>query len=156
MNTIVLILEIIGTVAFALSGAMVAIRRGMDVFGVAILGLTTACGGGIIRDVLLGITPPNAFVHPIYGIVAIITAIIVFIPSVRRLLMTHTKVYETVSLYMDSIGLGLFTVIGVQTAHRNADGFPILFFQDPPADRLDLEIVCRAFIHACAVGKGIV
>ena len=121
MDTVILILEILGTVAFAMSGAMVAIKRGMDIFGVAILGLTTACGGGIVRDLLLGVTPPSAFVDEIYAIVAILTAMILFLPSVRRVLVSHTKLYEPVSLWMDSIGLGLFTVIGVQTAHYHTE-----------------------------------
>ena len=128
MDTVILILEILGTVAFALSGAMVAIKRGMDIFGVAILGLTTACGGGIIRDLLLGKTPPAAFVNPVFGIVAIVTAIIVFLPSVRRIFLHHPKIYDRASLTLDSIGLGLFTVIGVQTAHHATEGFNIFFY----------------------------
>ena len=52
MNSVFFILEIIGTVAFAASGAMVAVNKKMDVFGVIILGLTTAIGGGIIRDLV--------------------------------------------------------------------------------------------------------
>ena len=52
--------EILGTIAFAISGAVVAISKKMDIFGVAILGMTTAVGGGILRDLILGITPPAA------------------------------------------------------------------------------------------------
>ncbi|MBQ7364275.1 MAG: trimeric intracellular cation channel family protein [Clostridia bacterium] len=128
MNTVILILEIIGTVAFALSGAMVAVKRGMDIFGVAILGLTTACGGGIIRDLLLGITPPGAFVNPVYAFVAIGTAILVFLPSVRRLFASRPKLFDAVILWMDSIGLGLFTVIGIQVAYANTDTFSIFLY----------------------------
>ena len=53
--------EIIGTVAFAISGAMVAIERKLDLFGVLFLGATTAIGGGIFRDILLGQIPPRPF-----------------------------------------------------------------------------------------------
>ena len=53
------ILEIIGTVAFAISGAMVAVKKKMDILGVVILGVTTAIGGGIVRDILIGLTPPR-------------------------------------------------------------------------------------------------
>ena len=56
-----MIFEIIGTVAFAVSGAMVGISKKMDIFGIVILGLTTAVGGGVIRDVILGINPPITF-----------------------------------------------------------------------------------------------
>ena len=61
MQISIFILELIGTVAFAVSGAMVALKKHMDIFGVAILGLTTAVGGGALRDILLGKTPPVMF-----------------------------------------------------------------------------------------------
>ena len=57
------ILELIGTVAFAVSGAMVSIERRLDVFGVVFLGMTTAVGGGIIRDMMIGKFPPTSFVQ---------------------------------------------------------------------------------------------
>lgn len=60
MNELILLcMEMVGTVAFALSGAMTALRRQMDLLGVMILGLITAVGGGVLRDLLLGITPPK-------------------------------------------------------------------------------------------------
>jgi len=128
MTTVIFILEIIGTIAFSLSGAVVAIKRGMDIFGVCILGLTTACGGGIIRDVLLGSTPPTAFVNPVYALVAIATAAIVFLPRVRRVFAEHPKLYEHSVLWMDSLGLGLFTVIGIRTAYTHTDSFNLFFY----------------------------
>ena len=64
------LLEYIGTIAFAISGAMVGIKNRMDIFGVAMLGLTTAVGGGILRDALLGINPPSIFNNPITLILA--------------------------------------------------------------------------------------
>ena len=60
MNELILLcMEMVGTVAFALSGAMTALRRQMDLLGVMILGLITAVGGGVLRDLLLGITPAD-------------------------------------------------------------------------------------------------
>ena len=59
-----LIVEVLGTIAFSISGAMLAIQRKMDLFGVLFLGLVTASGGGFIRDVVLGIVPPSMFVSP--------------------------------------------------------------------------------------------
>ena len=56
MEIIVTTLEIIGAIAFAVSGALVGIRKNMDVFGVCVLGLSTAVGGGVIRDLILGVT----------------------------------------------------------------------------------------------------
>ena len=60
METFLFLFEMLGTIAFAASGAVLGVRKGLDVFGVCILGLTTACGGGMVRDVLLGNTPPAA------------------------------------------------------------------------------------------------
>lgn len=128
MTTVIFILEIIGTIAFSLSGAMVAIKRGMDIFGVSILGFTTACGGGIVRDLLLGRTPPAIFVDPLCAIIALVTAMIVFLPAVRRVFAHHPKFYEHAILWMDSIGLGLFTAIGVRTAFAYTERINIFFY----------------------------
>ena len=116
METLVFILEIIGTIAFAASGAMVGINKKMDIFGVCILGLTVSVGGGIIRDLILGNTPPNTFQTPVYALVAIGVSIIVFIPKVRNLLKKTPRGYEMTMRIMDSVGLGIFTVVGVQVA----------------------------------------
>ena len=121
METVFFIIEIIGTVAFAVSGALTAMRKNMDIFGVIILAMTTAVGGGILRDLILGIQPPGTFGRPVYGIVATATAVILFFPAVRRLLGRNKTVYHWIILFMDSLGLGIFTVIGVQTAFRIGD-----------------------------------
>lgn len=123
MQTLIFILELIGTVAFAISGAMTALKKNMDIFGVAILGLTTAVGGGALRDVLLGITPPVMFREPVYALLAIFVSVVVFIPSVRRLLTRNHALYERMMLVMDSIGLGIFTVVGINTAYGVSDNF---------------------------------
>lgn len=117
MQTFVFVLEMIGTVAFAISGAMVALKKNMDIFGVAILGIVTAVGGGAIRDVVLGITPPTMFQTPVYALVATVVSIIVFIPAIRRLLTRNHRVYEIVMRVMDALGLGIFTVMGIDRAH---------------------------------------
>lgn len=116
MNLFVLVLEIVGTVAFSISGAMIAMKKNMDIFGVMILGLTTAVGGGVIRDLILGITPPSTFRNPVYAIAALITAAIVFLPQIRRLFRKFQYAYDHLLLIMDSVGLGIFTVIGVRAA----------------------------------------
>ena len=113
---IVLFLELLGTVAFSISGAITGLKKRMDVLGVVILGLTTAVGGGVIRDLVLGITPPNTFRDPIYATFAIVTALIVFLPPVQRFVMKDNLFYNTLMLVMDSIGLGIFTVVGIQVA----------------------------------------
>ena len=114
---ILFILEIIGTIAFAISGALVGIQKKMDIFGVCVLGLTTAVGGGILRDLILNITPPAAFKNPAFAAAAVLVSFVMFIPSVRKALTGTGKIYESMILIMDSVGLGLFTVAGVQVAY---------------------------------------
>ena len=129
-DSLIFILELIGTVSFAVSGAMSALKKGMDIFGVAILGLTTAVGGGIIRDIILGNTPPNTFRNPVYALVAIATAIVMFFPGVRRFLGKRQKAYDLLLLAMDSVGLGIFTLVGIQVALRvypEAGSFLLIF-----------------------------
>ncbi len=116
MEIFVKVLELIGTVAFAASGALIAMRKHMDLLGVIVLGVVTAVGGGILRDLILGITPPLAFRDPTCAIVAIATAIVLFIPWVRHKLMHNTRLFDAVLLVMDSVGLGVFTVMGIWNA----------------------------------------
>ena len=103
-----------------LSGAITGLKKNMDVFGVCILGLTTAVGGGVIRDLLLGITPPGTFQDPIYAVVALLTSLVLFLPRIRRLLMWDQRLYDLVLLIMDSAGLGIFTVAGIRIAYEHA------------------------------------
>lgn len=116
MDTFLIITESICVVAFAISGALVAIDKKMDLFGVTILGLTTSIGGGVIRDLILDITPPMSFQNPRVAIIAIVTSLIIFIPFIRKKIQEEEKIYNILMFITDSIGLGLFTVIGVQTA----------------------------------------
>ena len=119
--SLLLVFELIGTVAFSVSGAMTGLRKNMDLFGVAILGLTTAVGGGMVRDLILGNTPPVMFRDPIYAIVALCTAVIVFLPAIQRLLDRIHGLYDVLMLWMDSLGLGIFTVVGIQTAYTTLE-----------------------------------
>ena len=115
-GTITYIMEIMGTIAFAASGAMVGIRKRMDIFGVCVLGFVTACGGGMVRDVILGIAPPNVFRNPDYALVAVVTSMVVFaVIYVKRDVMdgSFKVVYDKTMLIMDTIGLAIFTVVGV-------------------------------------------
>ena len=115
---ITFILEMIGTIAFAASGALVGTEQKMDIFGVTVLGVITAVGGGMIRDVTLGITPPGVFKEPVYAAVAVLTSVLVFflLYYKRDILEGNRRVtYDKVMLVMDSVGLGIFTVVGVNT-----------------------------------------
>lgn len=117
MESFILILELIGSFAFSVSGAMVGLRKNMDLFGVCILGLTTAVGGGVVRDLVLGNTPPATFRDPVYAAVAVAAALILFLPQVRRFLLRNQRLYDEVLFWMDTAGLGIFTVVGVRFAY---------------------------------------
>ena len=76
--------------------------------------------GGVFRDLLLGITPPNTFRNPIYAVTSIITSLIIFLKPVRRYLTGTHAAYDRTMLVADSMGLGLFTAIGVSIAKEAA------------------------------------
>ena len=122
MERLIWIFEMIGTVSFALAGAMTGLKKEMDIFGVCVLGVTTAVGGGILRDLILGLTPPSAFRDPTAVLVAILVSIVVFFPAVRRLFYRNKWLYEHVLLLADSAGLGVFTVCGARVAFEAGDG----------------------------------
>ena len=115
-ETITFILEMIGTIAFAASGALVGSEQKMDIFGVSVLGVITAVGGGMIRDVTLGIIPPGVFQKPVYAAVAVLTSVLVFfLLYFKREMLKGNVTYDKVMLVMDSVGLGIFTVVFVGT-----------------------------------------
>ena len=116
IETLAFIFELFGTVAFAISGAITGLKKKMDIFGVVILAVVTAVGGGAIRDIVLGNTPPMTFRNPVYALVAVATGILTFIPAVRRLAGKNPKVFDIFLLVTDSVGLGIFTVMGIRTA----------------------------------------
>ena len=120
------IVNLIGTVAFAASGALTGLKKGMDLFGVCILGLVTAVGGGVIRDLILGLTPPMAFQDPTSALVALAVSAVFFLGRVRRLLMYKPALFNHLLFWMDALGLGVFTVVGVQIAYE-AVAEPTLF-----------------------------
>lgn len=115
------ILELIATAALALSGAVLGLRKRLDIFGVSVLALAAGLGGSIIRDIILGITPPVAFTNPIYAAVALAVAILVFI-LLRRVVLCNHCAYERIFLIADAIGLGIFTATGVATAFNAGFG----------------------------------
>lgn len=121
MDTFIFILNLLGTLAFAASGAMIGLNKGMDIFGICILGLTTATGGGVIRDLILGVTPPMAFQDPTCAVVALVTSAVFFSRHVRRLLTRNQRWYDLLLFWMDTLGLGAFTVIGVELAFSRAE-----------------------------------
>ena len=112
MENFITYLEFIGTIAFAASGALLGIRKGFDLFGIIIMGIITAVGGGILRDVLLGVTPPIMFSNPIYCIIAAITSVLMFLPFVKKIVPSqHWR--DIIFIVSDSLGLAAFTVVAV-------------------------------------------
>ena len=126
MDTFIFVVNIIGTLAFAASGAMIGLNKNMDIFGVCILGLATATGGGVIRDLILGLTPPMAFRDPTYAVLALATSAVFFSRRVRRVLMHNQRRYDRLLFWMDTLGLGVFSVAGVELAVSRS-GHPTFF-----------------------------
>lgn len=112
------ICEIIGIIAFAISGAMVAIEKDLDIFGVVVLGVTTALGGGVIRDLILAINPPTMFISSNYAALAAIFSLIIFIFSYfkYKYIQKNRKIFDNALNFFDSIGLGVFVILGINTA----------------------------------------
>ncbi len=111
-------IEIIGTVAFASSGAMVAVRKKLDLFGIIVLGVITAVGGGMLRDLMIGSIPPNMFRNPVYVFTAFLTVLILFLLFRCRPLLLESRYiesYEKIMNILDAVGLGAFTVTGIDT-----------------------------------------
>lgn len=110
IRTLVLVLDLIGTAVFAISGAAVAVKRGLDVFGVCVLAFIAGNAGGMLRDVLIGAVPPQVLAGWSHGTIALLAGVVTFFwhPRVERL--------RTPILLFDAAGLGLFAVSGTQKA----------------------------------------
>ncbi len=117
-DIVLLILEIVGTVAFAVSGAFVAIKARFDLFGVLVVGCITAVGGGITRDIIVGHTPPMIFSNLyILGIAAIsVLVAFVFAYKNRKKFEIMREKIDNINNYFDAAGLAAFTVMGVEHA----------------------------------------
>lgn len=112
------VLEIVGTIAFAISGAMVGVKKKHDIFGVIILGIVTAVGGGALRDVLIGNIPPVMFRNHRYVTIAVTVSILVFIVAyfMKKNEVKHAEFFNSLLNVMDALGLGAFTIGGMNAA----------------------------------------
>ncbi len=162
------IMDFIGTAAFAISGAIAGIRKNMDIFGVNILAVLTATGGGIIRDLIIGSTPPKAFTNPVFVLVAAITANIVFLTvfwshkSGVKFSGKTRAIYDRIFFWCDTVGLAAFTVDGVHAGLEPSlvsNAFLIVFlgvvtgvgggvFRDVLS--LEMPVIFVKHIYACA------
>lgn len=115
--------ELIGIIAFSGTGALMAIEKRLDIFGVVILGIITALGGGVTRDILLGNFPPLMFLNYYYLLLALVTALFIFVISYYKLVKTKTNDKKINWLNsLDAIGLGAFTIAGMNVAFGTVYG----------------------------------
>jgi uncharacterized membrane protein YeiH len=114
------VVELIGTVAFAVSGALVAINKELDYYGIAIFAVITAVGGGIIRDVLINENLPSALENPLYVLISLGSAALVII--FYKKIIQYTNVLQI----FDAVGLAAFTAIGAEVAIQNSLELPFV------------------------------
>ncbi|MGH3310419.1 MAG: trimeric intracellular cation channel family protein [Streptomyces sp.] len=111
-------LDLVGIFVFAISGALLAVRKNLDVFGIAVLAEVTGLGGGLFRDVVIGAVPPAAFTDIGYFHAPLIATALVFF------LHPHVERINKAVMVFDAAGLGLFCVTGTVKAHEYGLGLP--------------------------------
>lgn len=160
-EVIIYTLDLLGTIAFAASGALAGVRRGMDLLGVVVLGIVTATGGGVMRDVLLNDTPPFCFKNELYLYLALAASVVVFLTprSFERM--------NRAMLLLDALGLGTFLVIGTSKAlsfHLGFMGAVIMgvmtatcggLVRDILSNQIPLILQREIYASACVVGGAI-
>ncbi|MEU6813711.1 trimeric intracellular cation channel family protein [Streptomyces sp. NPDC046860] len=109
-------LDVIGIFVFAISGALLAVRKNFDVFGMAVLAEVTALGGGLFRDLIIGAVPPAAFTDLGFFVTPLIATVVVFF------LHPHVERIQAAVLVFDAAGLGLFCVTGTTKAYSHGLG----------------------------------
>lgn len=110
------ILELTGVAAASVSGALMAIKKNMDIFGVIMMGTITAVGGGVIRDIIIGNIPPLMFRNPLFVSIAFSVSLILFLlmyfHAIRKNVEENDRRVENILLIFDTIGLSTFTIDG--------------------------------------------
>jgi len=112
VEVFIYVLDLFGTMAFAVTGAFKAIEKKFDIVGIIILATITGLAGGTIRDVIIGKIPPNSIADPAYIAITVATGIVIF------LLFSKLKKHWNLFLKFDAIGLGVFTIIGATFAYN--------------------------------------
>lgn len=102
------LIDILGTIAFAISGVLVAMEKKLDLFGIFIIAFVTAVGGGTLRDILLGSTPVVWLMDPTYSII-ILASVVFAIVFIKQLKYLRTSLF-----LFDTIGIGLYTMVGIE------------------------------------------
>lgn len=124
IDVFILLIGLIGTIAYAISGALVGIENKLDAFGVVVLSVITATGGGFLRDLILGNGQFTIFNEWWYPLIAFGVAVIVFLIMwfIRNLAWEDSKIYRLTYLFIDAIGLGTFVVVGGLRAQSSGVG----------------------------------
>jgi uncharacterized membrane protein YeiH len=112
VSVLIQILDLFGTMAFAVTGAFKAIEHKSDIVGIIILSTITGVAGGVIRDIIFGKFPPTVVINPLYLVVTVVTGIVIFI------LYPSIKIHWNLFLKFDAVGLGVFTIIGASIAYN--------------------------------------
>ncbi len=154
-----LAIEILGTIAFAMSGSFAAMQKRLDPFGILIIAFVTSVGGGTVRDLLLNV--------PVFWMHDMIICAVIFITCIVSMIFKSVEKKFKVTLFIfDSIGLGLFTIIGVQKG-INADLHPLICItlgtitgcvggitRDILLNKIPLIFRKEIYATACIVGGG--
>jgi uncharacterized membrane protein YeiH len=107
-TTFLLVIDILGTIAFAVSGAFMAMDKRLDPFGVLVISFVTAIGGGTLRDILIGNLPVSWLQNST-------TSIIIFVSAILTMFLgKYLKHLSTTLFLFDAMGLGLFTIVGIK------------------------------------------
>lgn len=149
IDQILLAIEIIGVISFAVAGAIVAIDKETDIFGVVFLSLTTCFGGGIIRDIVIGKHPASFFRELTYqAFIGLGVALLVFILArlFKRQYIKRESIVLAVNNYIDALAIGIFSVSGAQTC--------IDFFADK--NESAGFVLCAVLGMMSAVGGGMI
>ncbi|MBQ6414868.1 MAG: TRIC cation channel family protein [Butyrivibrio sp.] len=170
-STIMTILENVGLIALAISGAVVAARKDMDLFGINLMALVTATGGGLIRDIIIDRIPPVMFVNPSLTIITLITANIAFVVMYLKKPMPKgiTPVYDKLLFWLDTLGLAAFTVDGAFAGIYSdySDNLFLVAFlgvitgigggliRDVFADKIPYVLVKHVYAIACIAGAAV-
>ncbi|KEY18484.1 trimeric intracellular cation channel family protein [Kaistella antarctica] len=159
-ENLTLAIEILGTIAFAMSGSFAAMQKRLDPFGILIIAFVTSVGGGTVRDLLLDV--------PVFWMHDMIICSVVFITCIVSMIFKSVEKRFRVTLFIfDSIGLGLFTIVGIQKG-MNADLNPLICItlgtitgcvggisRDILLNKIPLIFRKEIYATACIVGGGI-
>ena len=152
--------DIIGTLAFAVSGTLVGISRRMDIFGISVLALATAVGGGMVRDMLVGITPPMALRNTTNFLLSVGVALLTSL-LYQRTALHHMRRRRLLTMFnvSDTIGLAAFTITGALTGVRfgGDDSYvlPVLLaamIRDVLAQRMPVVLYAEVYAAASLAG----